>query len=137
MNPLEQSGLMAVGYEQIDADHAEFLVLLGRLLEVSDAEFPALFAQLFEHLEGHFERENELMRKSGFRAEAEHKGEHQRVIGEFRQFKSRVERGLLPFGRAFVRENLPGWFKLHVSTMDSALAAHLNAQGDAATANRP
>ena len=68
------------------------------------------------------------MRESAFPAEAEHKGEHQRVIGEFRQFKTRVERGLIPFGRGFAGENLPGWFKLHVSTMDSALAAHLKAR---------
>ncbi|QSA97064.1 bacteriohemerythrin [Methylococcus sp. EFPC2] len=130
MSTLEHAGLLQVGHDLIDQDHAEFLDLLGRLDAESDAEFPALFAQLCSHTEQHFERENQLMRQSAFPAEAEHKGEHQRVIGEFRQFKSRVDRGLIPFARCFVRENLPGWLKLHVSTMDSALVAHLKAQSE-------
>lgn len=128
MSPVETVALLKVGHDLIDRDHAEFLDLLGTLDAASDAEFPALFASLYEHTEQHFERENQLMRESAFPAETEHKGEHQRVIGEFRQFKTRVERGLIPFGRGFVRENLPGWLTLHVSTMDSALAAHLKAQ---------
>jgi len=28
-------------------------------------------------------------------------------------------------GRAYVTQQLPGWFDLHAVTMDSALAAHL------------
>jgi hemerythrin len=130
MNTLEPASQVQVGHELIDQDHAQFLDLLGRLDAASDADFPALFAQLFDHTERHFERENQLMGQSAFPAETEHKGEHQRVMGEFKQFKSRVERGLIPFGRGFVRESLPGWFKLHVSTMDSALAAHLKARGE-------
>ena len=125
MNPIETSRLLKVGHDVIDRDHAEFLDLLGTLDAVSDAEFPAQFARLYEHTEQHFERENQLMRESAFPAETEHRGEHQRIIGEFSQFKTRVDQGLIPFGRGFVRENLPGWFKLHVSTMDGALAAHI------------
>lgn len=128
MSRVDAFGLLKVGHDLIDRDHADFLDLLGKLSAASDGEFPALFADIFEHIEQHFERENQLMRDFAFPAETEHRSEHQRVIGEFRQFKTRVERGLIQFGRGFVEENLPGWFKLHVSTMDSALAAHIKAR---------
>jgi hemerythrin len=57
---------------------------------------------------------------------ADHKGEHQRVLGEFKQFKSRVDKGLIVFGRSFVKERLPQWLALHITTMDMALATHIN-----------
>ncbi|MDD2761778.1 MAG: hemerythrin, partial [Methylomonas sp.] len=59
------------------------------------------------------------------------KGEHQRVLGEFKQFKTRIDKGLIAFGRSFVRERLPQWFLLHVATMDSALSAHLKSRNSA------
>lgn len=115
-----------VGYQPIDHDHAEFISLLDELDNAVDAEFPALFRSLHQHTEQHFQRENQLMQELAFPAESEHVGEHQRVLGEFKQFQSRVDKGLIAFGRAFVKERLPAWFQLHVATMDSALAAHIN-----------
>jgi hemerythrin len=84
-----------------------------------------LFQQLYEHTEQHFDRENKLMAEFDFPAETEHKGEHQRVLGEFKQFKTRVDKGLITFGRSFVKERLPQWFQLHLLTMDIALVAHI------------
>ena len=122
---IEKNGSILLGYEPIDQDHDEFIILLNRLNDADNAEFPALFQQLFEHTEQHFDKENELMKQYAFPAEAEHKGEHQRVLGEFKQFKKRIDKGLVSFGRSFVNERLPQWFVLHVTTMDSALAAHI------------
>jgi hemerythrin len=117
-----------LGYELIDNDHDEFISLLNNLDSASNTDFPSLFQQLYEHIEQHFERENQLMKQLAYPGEIEHKGEHQRVLGEFRQFKTRVDKGLIVFGRSFVRERLPQWFGPHVTTMDSALAAHINKQ---------
>ena len=47
-----------------------------------------------------------------------------RVLGKLTQIKKQVDKGLISFGRMYVREGLPGWFRLHAATMDSALAAH-------------
>ena len=47
-----------------------------------------------------------------------------RVLGELSQIKKQVVKGLISFGRAYVREGLLDWFRLHAVTMDSALAAH-------------
>lgn len=125
---IEQSKMSLVGFELIDRDHSEFIHLLNQLDVAANADFPGLFQQLHSHCEQHFERENQLMREFAFPAETEHKGEHLRVLAEFKQFQSRVDKGMLSFGRSFVKERLPQWFALHVVTMDSALAAHINAR---------
>jgi hemerythrin len=125
---IEKTGVLTVGYELIDNDHDEFISLLNKLDSARNTDFPSLFQQLYEHIEQHFERENQLMKQLAYPGEIEHKGEHQRVLGEFRQFKTRVDKGLIVFGRSFVRERLPQWFGPHVTTMDSALAAHINKQ---------
>ncbi|MGY6274348.1 bacteriohemerythrin [Methylomonas sp. MgM2] len=126
---IDAASLNLVGYPAIDSDHQEFVSLLNQLDGADNADFPALFRQLFEHTEHHFAMENQLMADYQFPAETEHKGEHVRVLGEFKQFKTRVDKGMIDFGRAFVRERLPQWFLLHTTTMDSALAAHLRALG--------
>ncbi|MFZ2404558.1 MAG: bacteriohemerythrin [Methylobacter sp.] len=131
MTLLEKTGVLTVGYDRIDNDHDEFTGLLNDLDAADNTAFPALFQQLYEQTEQHFERENQLMKQFAYPGEAEHKSEHQRVLGEFKQFKSRVDKGLIAFGRSFVKDRLPQWFKLHVTTMDSALAAHVNKQSQA------
>jgi len=123
---IEKNTVLIVGYDLIDRDHDEFIALINQLDSTSNADFPVLFQQLHEHTEQHFDRENQLMMQFAYPGEIEHKGEHQRVLGEFRQFKTRVNKGMITFGRSFVRERLPQWFGLHVTTMDSALVAHIN-----------
>lgn len=125
---IETTDVLTVGYDQIDNDHDEFISLINELDAADNTAFPVLFQQLYDQTEQHFERENQLMKQFSYPGEAEHKGEHQRVLGEFKQFKSRVDKGLIAFGRAFVKDRLPQWFGLHVTTMDSALAAHINKQ---------
>lgn len=125
MSLIQQNSIPLTGQALIDTDHGEFIALVNQLDSASNAEFPALFKQLYQHTERHFDSENRLMEESGFPAESEHKGEHQRVLSEFKQFQTRIDKGLIPFGRAFVKERLPQWFALHVATMDAALAAHV------------
>ena len=124
---IEMADVTKVGNALIDHDHQTFISLLNQLDAASNADFPALFQQLYAHTEQHFALENQLMQDSRFPAEGEHKGEHLRVLAEFKQFKTRIDKGMLAFGRGFVRERLPQWFQLHVTSMDSALAAHIKA----------
>ncbi|WP_446811202.1 bacteriohemerythrin [Methylomonas sp. 2BW1-5-20] len=128
MTIFEKTTALTVGYDLIDNDHDVFIDLVNQLDKANNTDFPGLFQRLYEHTEEHFESENRLMAQFGFPAETEHKGEHQRVLGEFKQFKTRIDKGLITFGRSFVRERLPQWFVLHITTMDSALAAHIKMQ---------
>ncbi|MDD2739390.1 MAG: hemerythrin [Methylomonas lenta] len=120
---------LSIDYQPIDQDHAEFINLLAQLDNSSNADFPVLFQALYIHTVEHFERENQLMQQSAFPAFREHISEHQRVLSEFQQFQSRIDMGLIAFGRGFIKQRLPTWFVLHVSTMDSALAAHIKSTG--------
>jgi hypothetical protein len=46
------------------------------------------------------------------------------VLGELEKFERQINLGRESFARAYVRQALPDWFRLHAATMDSALAAH-------------
>ncbi len=116
------------GNQSMDDAHMEFAELLNQMETANNTSFPALFDLLLKHVEAHFENENALMQASGFPASSEHQAEHRRVIGELKQFKKRVDKGLLSFAKAYIKEKLPDWFRLHLGTMDAALAAHLKRQ---------
>lgn len=125
LEPTQSIVFPKLNYDPIDRDHEEFVRLIQQLVFASNVEFAALFQALYQHTELHFEREFELMKQSCFPAEAEHSGDHQRVLGEFKQFNARVDKGAIDFARAFVKDRLPSWFQLHVATMNSALVAHV------------
>ncbi|MEW7978055.1 MAG: hemerythrin domain-containing protein [Candidatus Sedimenticola endophacoides] len=118
----------ALGVEEMDETHIEFIELVNRLGNAGKQEFIDLFKQLIEHTEAHFAAENERMEETGFPAIQEHRGEHLRVLGEMNRIGKRVAAGSLMLGRAYVEEQLPSWFSLHAATMDSALAAHIKAR---------
>lgn len=117
-----------LGYEAIDYTHKEFIALVNKIGKAPGEDFADLFIQLAIHTEAHFAAEERLMEQSGFPAIREHLSEHQRVLGELHRFGQRVQAGSIVMGRAYITEQVPQWFRLHTSTMDSALAAHLNNQ---------
>lgn len=116
---------MVLGVAEMDATHRAFVDLADALLAASDAEFPALFAQLREDTKQHFENEDKLMQACRFPATGEHRAEHLRVLGELAFFGRGVASGRLRAAREYAR-SLPGWFMTHLQTMDAALAARLN-----------
>lgn len=124
MTIIETKDVIALGNAQLDEDHKQFMLLLNTLDASENRDFPRLFQNLYEHTKAHFEYENALMDQYAFPAISE----HQRVLAEFKQFKKRIDKGLIAFGRSFAKERLPQWFELHVSTMDSALVAHIKRQ---------
>ncbi|MEJ2464633.1 MAG: hemerythrin domain-containing protein [Candidatus Thiodiazotropha sp.] len=111
--------------QQMDDTHREFVDLLNRLDSATKDEFISLFPTLIEHTRAHFDAEQRLMEESRFPATGEHRSDHQRVMGDLTRFGERVAAGSTAMGRAYVREQLPQWFEIHVQTMDSALAVHL------------
>jgi hemerythrin len=124
----------ALGVDEMDHTHREFVALVNLLTEADDADFAALFGKLLDHCRQHFSNEGRLMRVSRFPALGEHEGEHHRVYGDLVQMNRAVQRGRLMLARAYVRKGLAEWFGLHLATMDSALAAHLKRMGEAPVA---
>lgn len=114
-----------LGIPAMDETHREFVDLVNRMETSGKAAFIQLFVELVHHTENHFAAENALMQACGFPALREHMDEHQRVLGDLHRICNRVNAGSTTMGRAYVVEQLPDWFGLHASTMDSALASHL------------
>lgn len=119
-----------LSYQPIDDDHKHFVSLLQQALEAPNDQFPELFRRLAAEVKTHFEHENRLMEDSNYPAIGEHRGEHRRVLGDFEQFLTRLEKGRVNFCRAYAMETLPSWFALHVTTMDAALVQHLKLYAD-------
>ena len=115
-----------LGVSVMDDTHEEFIDLYNKLMHADDAHFAVLFEEFYLHTKAHFEEENRLMEQSCFPALSEHKGEHQRVINELNYFRSKVAENKYSFPRFYIKDRIPLWFRLHLATMDSALAAHLN-----------
>jgi hemerythrin len=114
-----------LGVPSIDDIHQEFVTLMNAVATASEKELPGLFAELCEHTRAHFAHEDALMIKYRFPAIIEHQGEHGRVLTELEDLDERVAQGRTALARAYVRDQLPEWFALHATTMDSALAAHI------------
>ena len=120
----------ALGNSAMDATHEAFIALLRAATEATDADFPARFAELFDHTRAHFAEEDAKMLASRFPAIGEHVGEHRRILGELTLFQRSVRAGRTRMARAYLADTLPAWFGLHLITMDAALAAHLRRQAE-------
>jgi hemerythrin len=127
----------ALGIAEMDHMHEEFAALASALAVADEQAFPAMFKQLVDHTRLHFAQEGRLMRQCNFRAIGEHEGEHARVLGELLQFNRAIGRGRTALARAYVRQGLPAWFDLHLTTMDAALAAQVRAHSGQANTPAP
>ena len=116
---------LMLGDAGMDHMHREFLDLHARVLQASGQAFADGFNELLAHTRKHFTSEEILMTATAFPAVAEHKADHQRVLGEMDRFALRIAKGSTQMARAWVKEQLPDWFAVHVRNMDSALAMHL------------
>jgi hemerythrin-like metal-binding protein len=118
---------LILGVPAMDRTHREMADLVNRMADCSNASFVYLYPDLVSHTHTHFATEELLMRETRFPASAEHKSEHARVLGELHAFGQRLATGRIAMARAYVAEQLPAWFAVHLATMDSALAAHVSA----------
>ncbi len=125
MTVLELPEKLVLNHDDIDSDHQIFIELIDKILGADKKSFASCFNELVEHTQAHFNRENELMTQTGYKAIGEHKGEHDRVLGDLMRFKQRVDAGSFAFARAFVKDQMPEWFHTHITMMDAALVLHL------------
>lgn len=116
-----------LGAQAMDHVHGEFIALINAMAEADQARFLQMFEHLVDHTVAHFDQEDRWMIEIRFPALQEHRSDHRRVLSDLGAIGRRSTRGKLAMGRAYVRDYLPAWFAVHAVTMDSALAAHLNA----------
>lgn len=122
-----------VALEFMNRDHAEFVELLEKIVEILSQENPqtrvdALLDTLLQHTRSHFSEEERQMQASGFPPYPMHHGEHERVLGAMAAKISEWQAG---HDNAELKAWLTGpvsdWFVNHVSTMDLMTARHIAA----------
>jgi hemerythrin len=112
---------LTLGLPEVDATHRELLDELTRLQQAPDAEFAACYARFVAHVERDFREEEDLMEAVQFVGLPSHREQHCRVLGGLHHVARQVMEGDLDAGREAVAL-MPGWFLLHMETMDSAMA---------------
>lgn len=122
---LDDFAAYTLGDQAMDDTHQDFLRLCLIAAKAEGPDFVQQFQALFEHTHQHFAEEEARMLTSVYPAYAEHRADHQRILGDMNRFCQRLTLGRTAMAKAWLKESLPAWFDVHAKTMDSALAAHL------------
>lgn len=119
----------SMGLPDMDKEHQKFCEDLARLLQADKNNFAELLNKMHIHTQEHFAQEEQWMKECNFSSYAEHKSEHDKILGELNLFLQKAQKGNTMMAKAYVRDRLPEWFDLHLSTMDSALAQKIKEEG--------
>jgi hemerythrin len=127
---LEWSPALAVGIDEIDAQHQELFRRAARLLEGLRHGEPGEIGELVQYLHRyavtHFAAEEAAMREARYAGYARHKAEHDRFVNDLLVLgHEREQQGAGAFLALRVDHWLRGWLVEHVSGTDAALARFL------------
>ena len=124
--PLPWSDALLLGYPKMDAEHREFVQLVGLLQTAPDVELGAHLAAFEAHARRHFGTEDAWMESTAFPPRDCHQKEHAAVL----QSLEEVQALHAAFGRCDVvrsfADELARWFPGHADYLDSALAAWMS-----------
>lgn len=130
MAVLAWTDALAIGHEEMDRTHEEFVARLNALAE---AEGDAMLAELdafLRHTEAHFAQEEAWMAASEFPRAGCHRAQHLNVLEVLTEVKRRVTAGDAQHVRRLT-EALAEWFADHAASMDAMLAIYLQQGADA------
>jgi hemerythrin len=113
---------MSLGMASVDACHRELLDELAGLEDATDKDFADTYVRFVARVERDFREEEELMERTAFCGLPSHREQHARMLAGLHHVARQVMAGDIGAGRDVVTL-LPGWFMLHIETMDGALAA--------------
>lgn len=118
---------LTLGLPAVDDAHRELLDELSSLAALPDADFAAGYARFVAQVEQDFREEEELMEATQFPGLPSHREQHARVLGGLHHVARQVMAGDLGPGREVV-SLMPGWFLLHIETMDSTMALYARSE---------
>jgi hemerythrin len=127
---LKWTPALAVGIEEIDAQHQELFARAARFvaaLETTDRqEVGILLSYLRMYAITHFGAEEATMREAAYPAYPAHKAEHDRFVKDLLAMSDEHERRGGPgLNKMRVGGWLTRWLHEHVSSTDTALARYL------------
>jgi len=128
---IQWTNALAVGIDDIDAQHKELFRQADRLLEASQKgiameELDRTLQFLGQYVVDHFGTEERYMAKFGYPAARLHKQEHDDFVGEFVRTKERFDREGVSLTLLFqVQKRIVEWLNNHIRKEDKALGAFL------------
>jgi hemerythrin len=127
---LEWTAALAVGLEEIDAQHKELFRRAGQLLDGlrqgDAAQIVPLVQFLHRYAVVHFGAEEDTMRAEGYAGYHRHKAEHDRFIADLLSLSAELdERGPGAFLSVKASAWLSDWLQAHVAGTDAEMARFL------------
>ena len=111
---------MSLGMPSVDACHRDLMEQLASLEDAPDKAFAERYVHFVARVEQDFREEEDLMERAASPGLPGHREQHARMLGGLHHVARQVMAGDLAAGRNVVAL-LPGWFLLHIETMDGAL----------------
>lgn len=128
MSTLAWSDGLALGIEQMDQTHQEFVALRAAVEAATDEQLLQRWKDLIDHTQIHFDNEDKWMRDTNFAASNCHTTHHKAVLDVMREGLNYGLKGHFVVVRKMNAE-LATWFPQHADTMDAALSDYLKRIG--------
>lgn len=126
--PVQWSPTLGLDMPVMDDTHEACIALLADVVLAPDATLLARWAELIDHTQEHFDREDAWMAATGFASENCHTTQHSVILQVMREGGKRGLMGELDLVRQMAHE-LGLWLANHIQSMDAALALHLRSAG--------
>jgi hemerythrin len=117
----------ALGHEQMDDTHREFVDCVDQMLRVDDKGLPRALEAFAAHAQHHFADEDRWMVQSAYENARCHIDEHAAVLKSVDEVRAALARGRCDVARSFANA-LADWFPEHARVMDHGLALWLAKQ---------
>ncbi len=132
MSLLDWNGHLKLGHAQIDSDHKKMVELLNRFHDASHTEHSTvvcslILSDLIAYTKAHFALEEQLMTISQYGQLAAHKTEHNALMQQIVELKTRLDRGTAELDSELF-EFLRDWVCKHILESDRALVSALQAE---------
>lgn len=131
---LTPESIPQVALDFMNRDHAEFVILRDKLLDLLAAratveQLQIALDELVEHTRRHFAAEEQVMLETGFPVYQIHKGEHDSVLAGMsaqieRWHQGRDNESL----RNWIDQDVGEWLLAHISSMDFVTARFVDMQ---------
>jgi len=122
---------LAIGIEEIDAQHKELLERFDTLLTACEEgkgikELKNLLGFLNQYVVTHFSEEEALQRKSGFPGYEAHRKEHESFVARIRKLQAETDQeGVAVYHVIETNNLLFKWLINHISKLDKELGRFL------------
>jgi hemerythrin-like metal-binding protein len=124
MPSLNWTDTLVLDFPPMDDMHRDFVQRLAEIEDCEDADLPRLWAELVEHTQTLFLREDTWMRNTRFSSAQNHTLQHKVVLNVMREGLTLARSGQCAELRHMAGE-LASWFAKHIQSLDAALALHM------------